>query len=848
MTISLPLNLRLALRYLQGRKLRTSLTTLAIALGVMIIFGLNGILPVVENSFHQSLMASSGQVDLTVSGEARSSFDASAASIVADTPGAAYVTGSLVRPIVMPESSAAGDLPGALVLHGINPASYYALHPLRAVSGRLLEAGEQGGILLPEGLAEKAGWQVGQRVALPAVSGQHEFQVIGLLSAPALGAEEVYVSLADAQALLGQAGQLNTIEAIFTAEVASDSQRAAQARQEVLERLGPGFKLGGYETGSELLYAIEMGQVAFNLFGLLAVAMGGFIIFNTFRTVIQERRRDIGMLRALGAPQRTIRSLILTESLVQGVVGTGLGMLGGYLFTQALLASIAPVWREQMHMELGSPSFSAGAYLLAIGLGLGATLISGWQPAVSASRVTPLEAMRPSAPASGSLARHKRALVGVLVIAAALLGLISGNMGLVSLGALLFLVGLVLISPALVQPVSRLFSRLLDLAFAREGQIAAGNLARQPDRAAITASAMTIGLAIIVAVAGLTSTMLASTMTYLEKSLAADFIVMPQSMMLGGGNVGAGPELAQAVRDIPGAGEVTSLRLSSTLVNDETVQVIGLDPHTYPLVSGLDFTEGDPQAAFASLDQGRRLIANGVFAAQNRLKVGDEVTLASTSGPQTYLLSAIGVDYLNQKLASVYISHAYLEQDFGETHDLLIMASAAPGSDPDQTRAALAAALQGYPAFRLFTRAEWAQEQEVALMKLRLVYVLMAVMAAPSLLALANTLGINVLERTREIGVLRAVGANRRQVRNIILAESLLLAALGTAMGILAGLWLGYVLVGAMQISGFSFPYHFPAAGILFTIATGLVFGVLAALIPARHAARLNIVGALRYE
>ena len=177
------------------------------------------------------------------------------------------------------------------------------------------------------------------------------------------------------------------------------------------------------------------------------------------------------------------------------------------------------------------------------------------------------------------------------------------------------------------------------------------------------------------------------------------------------------------------------------------------------------------------------------------------------------------------------------------------MASKQPEAEARTVRAALEGLVKDYPAFTIFSAAEWRTMQEQAFASsMWMFYILMTLLGLPSLLALVNTLAINVLERRREIGMIRAVGGTQRQVQRMILAESLLLAAAGTAFGLLAGLWLGYVLVGAMNVSGFIMPYYFPYTGILVTIAVGLLIGVVAAVLPARQAAKLDIVTALHYE
>lgn len=475
------IQLTLALRYLSGRKLRTTLTTLAILFGVM-IFGLNGLIPAVEGSFRQSLMAAAGQVDLTISSETRNLFSETLVDTVRRTPGVAAASGSIVRPIVVPDAAAPKDKTGqpvsSFMLAGLDPASVAQVRPLALAGGRAFQPGEGQAILISEALAERTGLKIGDSLHLPSASGSRDFTIIGLVKArPGATTEMLYVPLTEAQALLAQLGQVNTIDALFTPGSDGDA-----VRQAVLANLGSGFTPGGNETGSELLAVIEMGGSVFSMFGALALAMGGFIIFITFRTVVWERRRDIGMLRALGAKRRTILGLFLTESLLQGIVGTAAGLAAGYLLVVGLLAAMGPLWEDLMNFPLGQPSFSLQMILLAVCLGVGVTLLAGVLPALSASRVVPLEALRPALGEATWASAGRRNWAGLGLILIAVLALFSGSLGLVSLGALLFVTGLVLVGPALVRPIADHFGRLLALAFAREGRLARENLARQPGR------------------------------------------------------------------------------------------------------------------------------------------------------------------------------------------------------------------------------------------------------------------------------------------------------------------------------------------------------------------------------
>jgi putative ABC transport system permease protein len=291
------------------------------------------------------------------------------------------------------------------------------------------------------------------------------------------------------------------------------------------------------------------------------------------------------------------------------------------------------------------------------------------------------------------------------------------------------------------------------------------------------------------------------------------------------------------------------MRFAAATINGKTVSLLGIDPAAYQQVASLTFQEGDSQTAFQEMAGGRVLIANGVLASQLQLKVGDFVQLATPRGMQSYRIAAVAGDYLNAKVMTAYISQDNLQKDFRKSEDILYQLNINPGADPAQVEVSLERMLEDYPQFNLVSGRKYFEENKEIFNSIFVFYgVLLALMSAPSLIAMLNTLSIGVIERTREIGMLRAIGASQKQVRRMVLAESLLLAAIGTTFGLAAGLYLGYVMVLGLSSGGFPIAYVFPVQGLLAGIVTGLGFGVLAALLPARQAAGIEIVDALHYE
>jgi putative ABC transport system permease protein len=848
------LQLTLAWRYLIGHKLRTFLTTLAVVFGVLVIFGMNIILPTMLEAFQANLMAAGNLVDVTITNVSGSGFSADAARKLDSISGIRADSPLLERTINLPADFVDGnpartDSITALNLVGVDPQAAQSLHAYLVQNpGRFLQAGDTNAVVISQTLADAFGVQLGGTIKIPSINGNQTLTVVGILPPSTVpGNEEVLVTLAQAQAMTGQAGQINTIEVALTT---TDTTLRDQTITAIESALGSQYQVGSLAPDSSMFASLKLGQAAMNMFGVLALFMGGFIIFNTFRTVVAERRRDIGMLRALGARRATITGMILIEGLLQGLIGSAIGLLLGYLFGAGIVWLAGPMLGQFINIKMGQPIVSPMLVVTSILLGVGITVLSGLIPARNASRVTPMDALRPSV-AEVEYKRRAGAgfIAGLVMIGLALLALASGNMSLIALGGLVFLFGLILVAPTLLRPIAFVFGRLTAWIYARQGtgDLAQGNLTRQPARVTITASATMIGLAIVVALGGMTSSLNGMMGSLLHKSLGSDYLFVPPSIAVWSSDMGSGSDFTSRLQAIQGVGDISTLRFASAQTNGQSVSVLGIDPITYPKVSGLDFKQGN-ESAYAALNSGRNMIINGSFLMTIPVKVGDALALVTPNGPEKYTVVAVGTDLLSAKVVTAYISQANLAADFGRTDDVFIQLNLKPGVKAANVDAQIKAVAADYPQFTVIAGKTYI-DQMLQLVKAVFagMYFLLAFLAFPSLIAMVNTLTISVLERTREIGMIRAVGGTRKQIRRMVVAEALLLAAVGTAFGILSGMYLGYVIVNALS-SLFPMTYSFPLGGLLAGIVIGLLFGALAAIIPARQAARLQVVEALRYE
>jgi putative ABC transport system permease protein len=688
-------------------------------------------------------------------------------------------------------------------------------------------------------MAQALGLHVGDTYKIPTPQGQVDLNIVGTFNTQ--GTDQMLVPLSTAQQLFSAPGQLTSIDVAKVAAANRDS-----VKQALQEKLGSGYNVGSPVATNAFAQDLQLGLVVFNIFGILTLFMGAFLIFNTFRTVVVERRHDIGMLRAVGATRGTIVRLILVESALQGIVGTAIGVVLGFLLGYALTAAFQSVLDQFMRARL-EVVVPPEAFVLSIVLGIGMTLLAGLLPAINAGRVPVLAALRQEQVEPARRRASIGAIVGGVLIVLGIASLFTGNANLATLGSVLILVGLVMATSLLINPIARVLDPVIRRVFSSEGQLAEGNLQRNPSRASITISALTIALAVIVALFAVLTSVENAYIDRLNTSTGADILLLPPNIVTWNSDVGVGKDFEQKLAQVPGMGDLTGLSYAPSKVKGLDIQMIGLDPEGYPKISGLTFDKGD--GTYSQLNNGRTAFMNGILATALGVQPGDEVPVQTPKGVQNYKIEAIGTDYLGSKTDTIYASKQNLANDFNVTDDVMVMANLKQGADAAATKAGVQNLLQQYPQLSLNWGADWRKSTQDLLDQLFLgLYIALAALLIPSVLGLINTLAINVLERTREIGVLRAIGTTRGQVRRMIVAESLLLGVAGTVLGVLSGLALGYAFTSVVGNNFYKVTFSVPAGPIIFAIVIALIMTLLASVLPARQAARVKIVQALQYE
>lgn len=848
--------LPLAISYLRGRPIRSIMTILSIVIGVMMMFGLNGMAPALQDLFVSSTEAMTlSNVDLYITRRDGSFFRQEYEQNVRAVPGVVSTTSMIARAVALPPDhyfTADDRAISTIQVYGVDTTNTDETFNIVTAGGRRLTAGhplqpgDDQAVLISEQFAAGLGIGVGETVRLPGASGWMNFVVVGLLDEPGitLGTQQVFISIPAAQDLLNTPNRVNTIMGRY-----ADGSDARAIDASVGSLLGRGFELTPLEGGADVWSALmDFINVIFTMFGLFALALAGLIMFNTFRTSVVERQRDIGMLRAIGAKRRIVIRTILYEGLILAALGTLIGILLGFAFAYGARAGLDSIFQNLLGSQLGPPRFDLLTFAVSILFGLGVPLASVLLPARGASRVTPLAAMRPATIEQEAAIKRSRLIVGFVSLVLGLAGLISSVFPLMALGMMVFLLALGLLGPMLIHPITATFSRILILVFGQEGGIAARNIARQPNRASITASSLMVSLAILIGLGGMLASTYGGALRFLDTSLRSDYLLM-SGLIVTNDTIGAGPDLVENVKRVRGVSEVTTMRQIDVLdPNGIGVRLIGIDPLNYERIAGLTFIEGD-ESAYRRMQNGDVVIINGRYASQFGVDVGDRITLEGDHGQVGVEVAAIGLDYLNMKLPTIYIDQTALTREYGVRNDVFVLINSDPGADREKLEEDLQALTQMYPGFGVISREKLRASQEQVTRGGTIgLNIVLSLLAAPALLGLANALSINVIERTREIGMMRAVGAKRRQIRRMVVAESLLLSLMGIALGVISGILLSFVMTGVLEFAGLNIPYEFPAVGVLTAIAAGLICGILAALIPARRASDLEIVAALAYE
>jgi len=846
---------RATLRSLLARKLRLALSAFAIVLGVAFVAGTFVFTDTLGDAFDGIVKGGTGDVVVQVedAGDpADPSGAADARTIPADVidglaqaEGAARVDGNLtvgnVFVVGKDGKPIGGTGPPSFAVNYNDAPAITGEAALQIVAGEPPDAA--GEVVIDDVTAERAGYQVGDTVPLLTASEQPrmEAELVGITEFGGGSLAGASLSVFDTAAMQ---------EAFFDGrEVYTDAWVTAAegvGQEELRDQVAPLLPDGviartgdevAEEEQNEIAQALEFVNTFLLVFALVALVVGSFLIINTFSILVAQRSRELALLRALGAGRRQVTRSVLLEAGVVGLLGSTLGLGLGFLLAVGLKALFGLFGLDLSGTGL---SFAPRTAVVAYAVGMVVTLLAAYLPARRASRIAPVAALRDDV-ALPEQSIRRRSVVGTVLVAlgAALMaaGLLDeGGRGaaLVGGGVLAVLIGVALLSPVLGRPVLSVIGRLYR-PLGTVGVLATQNALRNPRRTAATASALMIGLALVSTMSVLGASTNASIDKTIDESLVADYVV---SNAIGSP---FSPSVADDIADVEGVAEVTPFRYASAKLDERDAFIAATDPLSFTRVFELTMAAGSLENL-----QGGSVALTTVTADSLGVEVGDSLQLEFPSGPQD--LTVVATYERNPALVDYLVPLSVFDDAQLELADSYVYVLREEGASPAAVYNAINEVVADLPTVTLKDQEQFKAEQREGVNQiLYVIYALLGLAVVIAVLGIVNTLALSVIERTREVGLLRAVGLSRRQLQRMVRLESIAIAVLGAVLGVVMGIVFGVVLQQAIADQGIEV-LSIPFGRLLFFVLLAAVVGVLAAVLPARRAARLDVLRAITTE
>jgi putative ABC transport system permease protein len=846
--------LRATLKSLFARKVRLSLTVLSIVLGVGFVAGTFVLTDTMNKAFDDLFTDAASGVDVVVraeqafapsatgpgggAGEERDPVPASLLTTVEAVPGVATASGDLsgYAQMVDPQS---GDVIGGLGPPTIG-ANWTGTNPSLVIRTGAAPVGSQ--VVVDAATATRYDITVGTTITVLFQGPPEEFTVSGVAgfgdADNLAGATLALFDTPTAQRVLDKEEVFDSISVI--GDERTDPGQLRVAVQEVLPPETEALTSASVadEQSEQLKEGLGFFRIALLVFAFIALFVGAFIIFNTFSIIVAQRGKELALLRAVGASRRQVMTSVIGEAVVVGLIASAIGILAGIGIAVGLKGVLGAFGIDLPGTSLQLEPRTIVASMI---VGVGITVVSSVLPARRASRVAPIEALRDSQDAS-SAGLGRRFVVGIIVVLLGVGSLAYGLFGtpdnaawLIGLGAAITFVGVAVLSPLAAKPLAGAIGapvkgRSMPARLGRE------NAMRNPRRTAATSSALMIGLGLIAMVSILSASLKASFDVALQDTLRADLIITTSSF------TPFSQDVAERARETSGVAAVSQFRQGGFKVAGGDSALTGLDPTTIEQVAGLGISEGGLEA----LGRGEVLVFDQTLA-DNGWTVGENLPSAfATVGEQALTIG--GTFEQNQLVGDYAISLEAFDELFRQQLDTFVFVKLNDGVDPASVRADVESATSEFGNVQVQDQTAF-REQQAAFVNqlLGLVTALLAMAVIIALFGIANTLGLSIFERTRELGLLRAIGMSRVQTKRMIRWEAVIIAILGALFGVAIGIFFGWALQQALAPEGVT-EFRLPLGQLIFFVIGAGLAGVVTAIVPARRAAKLNVLESISYE
>lgn len=842
---------KLAWKGVLAHKLRLAMTAIAIVLGVAFVSGTFVFTDTIDRAFGTLFDEINASVDLYVRGQTDFAGEtvpvpAEILDDVAAVPGIGNAAGTVEGYAQFIDSDGTpigGQAPtfGFSYVPGAEDLS-----PITIKEGRPPASG--GEVMMDAGTADANGFAIGDEVSVILVTGTEQFELVGLVGFGEedniLGATIAIFDEPTAFRVLDSDGAYASVSAVGDGSVALET-----LIDRVNDVLPTGFEAvsadqQGADDQAEFAEGIGFLNTALLVFAGIAVLVGGFIIYNTFSIIIAQRMKEMALLRAVGATAAQVNRLVVVEATLVGLVASALGVIGG----------IGLTWLIRVAFEASGTGFPEGpltirpaTIVVGMVVGLSITLFSALIPARQASRIPPVAAIT-EATVGGPKSLFRRSVVattitalGVLLLFLGLFASVGNELVLTGLGAVVLFLGVAGLSPLIARWAARLIGAPLPVVFGVTGTLARENSVRRPRRTAATASALMIGVAVVSMVAILASSLKQSINDQITDNFGSVDFQIQSSLFADPLTTGLSPAVAADIAALPEVGVVSPMRFGIWKTDDGGQrQLIGVDPATVEAVFVADVQTG----SMAGLADGGVALQVDT-AADLGVGVGDTVAMEfPLTGVEQVEVDAT---FAGEGLSAYLVGNDFFAERFSGKLDYMVFVNLADSVDLASGRAAVESVLASYPTATLRDQAEFieAQKGQIDLL-LTVVNALLLLAILIALLGIANTLALSIFERKRELGLLRAVGMVRRQVRRMIRWEAVITALFGAFLGLGLGIVLGWAVVSALEGEGlgFGFPYQLL---ITYVLAAALG-GVVASIWPSYRGARTDLLEAIKYE
>jgi putative ABC transport system permease protein len=846
----------LGLKSLWARKVRALTTTFAVVIGVAFMAGSYVLTDTIFAAFDEIFADSQAGTSVVVtsqnlvkqeSGETPT-ISASLLPEVERTPGVRLASGAIFTAggFFDKEGDAIGAKFSPKFISSVLPGN---LESLDYVEGHRPRGPTEAS--LDEGAAKEAGIGIGDEIQIVGRERAKDFRLVGLTrlgNASFNGFSIAQLTLPEAQRVTDKVGEFDQISV-----AAEDGVSPLALKRRIEGAMPPSVRV---ETGEEsaergsdeIRESLGFLQTMLLVFAFVALFVGAFLIFNTFSITVAQRITEFGMLRTLGASRRQILRSVVVESLAIGLVGALIGIAGGFLIAMLLKALFEAVGANLPTTGLVLKERTVIVSLL---IGVGITLISSLIPALRSTRVPPIAALHAQV---STPSRRRRllnlglaGLLGVAGMAMLLLGLLGdadggAAAGLMGAGAFFFVIAVSLFSPVLVRPLAALAGMPLERLRRLIGRLARENAQRNPGRTAITAAALMIGLALVAFVTIFAAGLKSSIADAVDDTFQGDLVVQNSD-----GFSPIPPGAAEAAAREPGVELVATMRAieAKLLGSGAKTRINGISRNAGDVFE-LEWVQGSPATLRNLRDE--QAILKDSFASSHDLEVGDSFRLLSQSGRRP-AFEVIGTyDTRVGLIGGAIVTQDVLARDFGQTQDTIDFVRIDSGASAAEVQQRLEGLMErAFPTAEVVNQQELKEKQEEQVNQLlALIYALLALAVLISLFGIANTLALSIHERTRELGMLRAIGMSRRQVRTMIRYEAVITALIGAILGMVLGIIFAALIAQPLKDEGFVL--SFPIGSLILLMILAGFAGVLAAIVPARRASKLDVLESLQYE